>query len=82
MDFDTLLNHYFDGDDLEALSAEQLDRGLEALKIDFGIERESGRRFALWALLHMLGAAPDPNDAFEKSSERDAAHRFAAMANN
>lgn len=80
MDFDTLLNHYFDGGELEALSPEQLDRGLEALKIDFGIERESGRRFALWALLHMLGDAPDPEDAFDNSAERDAARRFATMA--
>lgn len=81
MDLDTLLHHYFGTDDVTALSEAQFERGQEALLIDFGVEREPGRRFALWALMHMLGIAPDPENAFKSQKERDAAHRFARLSN-
>lgn len=77
MDFDTLITHYFGSTDLDALSSQQLGRGLEALSIDFGVTREPGRKFALWTLMHMLGAAPDIETAFENEEERDAARQFA-----
>ena len=32
----------------------------ERIALDFGVERDAGRRFALWALLAVLGDAPDP----------------------
>lgn len=80
MDLDTLLIHYFGTDDVGELSAEQFDRGQEALAIDFGVEREPGRRFALWALMRMLGIAPDPDTAFETEVEREAARRFAKLS--
>ena len=76
MDLDALLSHYFGGDDLEALDEAQLARGMEALSIDFGVERDPGRRFALWALMHMLGVAPDPETAFKGRAEREAAWRL------
>jgi len=76
MDLDALLSHYFGGDDLEALDEAQLARGMEALSIDFGVERDPGRRFALWALMHMLGVAPDPEAAFKGRAEREAAWRL------
>jgi hypothetical protein len=41
-----------------------------------GLEQDRGRRFAMWALLHMLGAAPDLDAAFEDAADRDAARNF------
>ena len=79
MDLDALLRHYFGTADVASLSAESYERGQEALAIDFGTERDPGRRFALWALMHMLGTAPDPEAAFESQSDRDAARRFASL---
>ena len=76
MDLDALLSHYFGGDDLEALDETTLARGMEALSIDFGVERDPGRRFALWALMHMLDVAPDPEAAFKGRAEREAAWRL------
>lgn len=73
MDLDGLLSHYFGSEDLEALDADTLARGHEALSIDFGVERDPGRRFALWSLMHMLGEAPDPDRAFKGHADRDAA---------
>lgn len=69
MEIDGLLIHYFGTDDLETASPEALDRGKEALAIDFGLEQEKGRKFALWALMDALGIAPFPADAFPKHPE-------------
>ena len=79
MDLDTLIHHYFGTDDPDTLSDDALARGQEALAIDFGIAQEPGRRFALWALMQMMGCAPDPDTAFEDADERRAAWRFARM---
>ncbi|MBB5685471.1 hypothetical protein [Sphingobium boeckii] len=73
MDLDGLLAHYFGSDDLEALDEAAIARGHEALSIDFGVERDPGRRFALWSLMHMLGEAPDPDAAFKGRADREAA---------
>ena len=35
-----------------------------------------GDRFALWALLHLLGSAPDLDVAFKDEADRDAARNF------
>lgn len=66
MDLDALLHHYFGSGDLEDLAPDQLARGKEALGIDFGVESEPGRKFALWVLMEALGFAPFPADAFPK----------------
>ena len=66
MDLDALLDHYFGSAKLETVSPEALARGKEALAIDFGVEQEPGRKFALWVLLDGLGIAPLPAEAFEK----------------
>ena len=66
MDLDTLLQHFFGSDDPSALSEEGYDRAIGQLKIGFGVEREPGRRFALWCLMEALGIAPLPADAFAK----------------
>ncbi|MCJ8158369.1 hypothetical protein [Sphingomonas sp. LaA6.9] len=80
MDFDALLRHYFGTADIESVTDESFARGHEALAIDFGTERDPGRRFALWALMHMLGVAPAPADIFETEMEREAAWRFMRIA--
>jgi hypothetical protein len=48
------------------LTETDYDRALEKLKIAFGVEREVGRKFALWTLMEALGIAPQPADAFAK----------------
>ncbi|KQS01763.1 hypothetical protein ASG11_13050 [Sphingomonas sp. Leaf357] len=80
MDLDALLQHYFDTTDLETLDETAFARGVERLGTAFGLEREPGRRFALWSLLHTLGDAPDPAVAFEDPQERRAAQAYASVA--
>lgn len=69
MDLDGLLNHYFGTEDFAALPPGALAQGREALAVDFGVEQEPGRKFALWVLMDALGFAPLPADAFAKHSE-------------
>jgi hypothetical protein len=76
MDFDQLLVRFFGKDDLSALSAEQVSEGVEQLRLEFGLEKDGGRRFALWCLMYMLGAAPDLDVAFKDADDRDAARDF------
>ena len=66
MELDTLLLHFFGTDDPSQLSEDEYDRAIGQLKIGFGVEREPGRRFALWCLMEALGIAPLPADAFAK----------------
>lgn len=73
MDLDALIAHVFGTDDPATLSEADYERGLERLKIGFGIEREPGRRFALWTLLETLGAAPLPAEAFAEEPALKAA---------
>jgi hypothetical protein len=73
MDLETLIYHFFGTDDPGALSADAFDQGLEQLRIGFGVEREPGRRFALWTLMDGLGIAPLPADAFAKEPQLKAA---------
>jgi hypothetical protein len=80
MDLDALLYHYFRVTDLEALDVATFEAGRERLGTDLGIERDPGRRFALWALMHGLGIAPDPADTFKNARERQAAEAYAKLA--
>ena len=80
MDFDDQLRRYFGTADLAGLQGEALAAGLERMRVDFGLERDRGRRFALWALMHMLGAAPDLDVAFADPADRDAARGFMDLA--
>ena len=50
--------------------------GVEHIRVDLGLERDRGKRFALWALLHLLGEAPDLDVAFEDEADREAARNF------
>ena len=76
MDFDDLLFRYFGSRSLDGLSSEQRDGGVEKMLVDLGLARDSGQRFALWAVLYMLGEAPDLDVAFKDPADRDAARNF------
>jgi hypothetical protein len=76
MDFDDQLRRYFATTDLAAISHDALEAGVECMRVDFGMEKDRGRRFALWTLLHMFGAAPDLDIAFKDEADRNAARDF------
>ena len=76
MDFDDQLRRYFGTADLAAIHPEAHAAGTERMRVDFGLETNPGRRFALWALMHMLGVAPDLDVAFDNRDDRDAAREF------
>lgn len=73
MDLDALLEHFFATDDPAMLDPAGYDRGVERLSIAFGVERETGRKFALWTLMDGLGFAPLPAEAFAKEPQLRAA---------
>lgn len=79
MDFDDQLRRYFATTDLAAVPPEALAAGVEKMRVDFGMEKDRPRRFALWTLLHMFGAAPDLDVAFSDPADRDAARDFMEM---
>lgn len=76
MNLDDQFRRYFGTSDLAAVPQEALAAGIEHMKVDLGLTRDRGERFALWALLHTLGSAPDLDVAFESESEREAARNF------
>jgi hypothetical protein len=77
---DDQLRHYFGTDDIAAIPPAALAAGTERLRVEFGLQKDRGRRFAMWALLHMLGAAPDLDVAFKNEADRDAARTFMELA--
>ncbi|OCC22404.1 hypothetical protein MB02_17085 [Croceicoccus estronivorus] len=79
MDFDDQLRRYFGADDISAISPDGLAAGIERMRVDFGMEKDRGRRFALWSLLHMFGAAPDLDVAFKEEADRNIARDFMEM---
>lgn len=76
MDFDDLLQRYFGTADLAEASPAVQAAGLDKLRVDFGLETDRGRRFALWAVLYLLGQAPDLDVAFEDAEDREAARNL------
>jgi hypothetical protein len=80
MDFDDQLRRYFGTTDLATLRSEALAAGIERMQVDLGLEKDRSRRFALWALMHMLGAAPDLDVAFKDEEDREAARNFMDLA--
>jgi hypothetical protein len=80
MDLDDQLRRYFGTADLSAVTPEVLASGTEHMIVDLGLEKDPGRRFALWALLHMLGSAPDLDVAFPDEADREAARNFMDIA--
>ena len=80
MELDDLLRRYFGTADLEQVPPPAFEAGVERMQVDLGLEQDRGRRFALWAFMHMLGAAPDLDVVFKDPAERDAARAFMEMA--
>jgi hypothetical protein len=76
MNFDDQIRRYFGTTSLEDMPAAAFDAGIEHMIVDLGLATERGERFALWALLHTLGAAPDLDAVFKTPEERDAARNF------
>jgi len=76
MDFDDQLRRYFGSADLATLGPDALADGTERIRVDLGLETDRNRRFALWALLHILGSAPDLEVAFKDEADREAARNF------
>jgi hypothetical protein len=76
MDFDDQLRAYFGTSDIASIAPGGLEAGLDRMKVDFGLEKDRGRRFALWALLHILGDAPDLDVAFKDEADREGARNF------
>lgn len=73
MDLDALIAHFFGTDDPGSLTETEFSLAIERLKIGFGVEREPGRRFALWTLLHAFDEAPLPAEVFAKEPQLKAA---------
>lgn len=80
MTLEDQLRRYFGTADFAVIPPSALEAGIERMRVDLGLETDRGNRFALWALLHMLGAAPDLDVAFKSEKERDAARTFMDLA--
>ena len=76
MDFDDLLQRYFGTTDLAEASPAVQAAGIDRLRVEFGLETDRGRRFALWSLLYLLGQAPDLDVAFKDEADREAARNL------
>lgn len=76
MDFNDQLRRYFATAELSEISPDALKAGIDRMLVDLGIEKDRGRRFALWTLLHMFGAAPNLDVAFKDEADRNAARDF------
>ncbi len=79
MTLDDLLQRYFGTRDPGALDPKATPAAVERIRVDFGMEKDRGRRFALWSLLSMLGEAPDLDVAFDEESDREAARNLMDM---
>jgi len=76
MDLDQLLHHYFGSSDVAKVSPEVQASAIDRLRVDFGLETDRSRRFALWSVLYMLGQAPDLDVAFKEETDREAARNL------
>ena len=76
MNFDDQIRRYFGTTSLEQVTPAAFDAGIEHLLVDLGLAKDRAERFALWALLHTLGASPDLDAVFENPEEREAARNF------
>lgn len=79
MNFDDQLRRYFGTGDIDTVTPDVLAAGTEHMRVDLGLETDPARRFALWSLLYMLGAAPDLDIAFKNEVERESARNFVDM---
>ena len=80
MDLDDQLRRYFGTADFAAITPAALAAGTERMSVDLGLEKDRSRRFALWALMQMLGVAPDLDTVFKSEEDRNAARDFMDLA--
>jgi hypothetical protein len=76
MDFDDLLRRYFGSSAISEITSNARAAGVDRVLVDFGLEQDRGKRFALWSLLHLLGAAPDLDVSFKDEADREAARNL------
>ncbi len=76
MDMQDMLQRYFGTSDLSAVGPEAVPAGVDRMLVDFGLEEDRGRKFALWSLLLMFDAAPDLDVAFKLEEDREAARNL------
>ena len=76
MNFDDQIRRYFGTSNLATVPPAALNAGIEHIKVDLGLTEDRGQRFALWALLHTLGSAPDLDAVIESEQDREAARNF------
>lgn len=76
MDLDDLLRRYFGTSQFSDVTPDVLTAGKDHMLVDFGLEQDRGKRFALWSLLYLLGAAPDLDVSFKDEADREAARNF------
>lgn len=77
-----LWQRYFGTPDLAEVDPAAVPAGVDRMLVDFGLECDRGRRFALWTLLYMLDAAPDLDVAFEDPVDREAARNMMDVISN
>ncbi|MBB5709191.1 hypothetical protein [Sphingomonas xinjiangensis] len=82
MQLDDQMVRFFATADLQQLSPAALDAGVERMQVELGLETDRARRFALWSLMFMLGAAPDLDEVFAEPADRDAARNFMDLVDN
>lgn len=82
MTFDDQLQRYFGTTDMAEVRPEAVAAGLERMRVDLGLEKDRGRRFALWTVMSILGDAPDLDVAFEEEADRNAARDFMDLMSN
>lgn len=76
MNFDDQIRRYFGTPNLAEVPPAALEAGIEHMRVDLGLTKDRGERFALWALLFTLGSAPDLDVAFKDDADREAARNF------
>ena len=76
MDLDDQFQRYFGTSDLAQVPPSAIHAGTERMAVDFGMEQDPGRKFALWAIMYLLDAAPDIDVAFKDAHDRESARRF------
>lgn len=74
-----LLHRYFGTFDLAAVDPRSIASGIDRMLVDFGLEQDRNRRFALWSMLFMFDAAPGLDVAFEDDADREAARNLMDM---
>jgi len=80
VNLDDQFERYFGTTDIASVEPGALTAGVERMRVDFGMEKDRDRRFALWTLLYMMGSAPDLDVAFSTEADRNAARNFMDLA--